>query len=294
MFAVTSLCLGLSVCPLKDGEGYSVDQKHYLVTVLKEFGMLDCKPTSTPMTKGEVNALVSGNTGAKLLDEKAHGIYQQIVGKLMYAMVGSRPDLAYALSMLGRYAAKPDTYHMSLAKRVLVYVRGTLDYKLYYIRGKKSEMVLRGHVDADWANAEDRKSTTGYCFFLENSLIVWCSKKQPTVATLTTVAEYIALYEATTESVCLRHLLSDLLIPQKSAAILRENNQTAIKLSEDEASHKRTKHIDVKYRYTREQQEAGVIRIDYIPTGENLADFFTKPLPHTQFIEVCKQLGLHQ
>ena len=114
------------------------------------------------------------------------------------------------------------------------------------------------------------------------------------MATSTTVAEYIVLYEATTESVCLRQLLSDLLIPQKLATVLHEDNQTAIKLSENEASHKRTKHIDVKYRYTREQQEEGVISIEYIPTGENFADFFTKPLPHTQFIEVCKQLGLHQ
>ena len=114
------------------------------------------------------------------------------------------------------------------------------------------------------------------------------------MATSTIVAKYIALYEATTEAVCLRHLLSDLLVPQKNPTTLREDNQTTIKLSEDEVSHKQTKHIDVKYRYTREQQESGVIRIDYIATGENLADFFTKPLPHVQFLAVYKQLGLHQ
>jgi hypothetical protein len=85
--------------------------------------MQDCKPSTTPMSKGEVNALTAGDTGGKKLDTNSHALYRQIVGKLMYAMVGTRPDLAYTLSILGRFVAAPDTYHMALAKRTLTYVK---------------------------------------------------------------------------------------------------------------------------------------------------------------------------
>ena len=57
--------------------------------------------------------------------------------------------------------------------------------------------------------------------------------------------------------------------------------------------HKRTKHIDVKYKYTCEEQERGTICVEYVPSEENLVDFFTKPLARVQFVDVCKQLGLH-
>ena len=85
------------------------------------------------------------------------------------------------------------------------------------------------------------------------------------------------MYEATTEAVCLRNLPDDLQIPQKDPTVLQEDNQIAIKLAENEASHKRTKHIDVKYKYTQEQQDLGTICVKYVPSEENLADFFTKP-----------------
>ena len=111
--------------------------------------MLECKPTSTPVTKGEVDALIAGDTGGKALGPVDHATYRQIIGKLMYAMVGSRPDLVYALSVLGHFAAALDTYHLAMAKRVLAYVRGTLDYQLYYSSPSASPPVLSGYVDSD-------------------------------------------------------------------------------------------------------------------------------------------------
>ena len=132
-----------------------------------------------------------------------------------------------------------------------------------------------------------------FCFFLEGNLITWCSKKQTTVVTSTTVAEYFALYKASTETICLRNLLSDLGLPQASATVLREDNQTAIKLAEDETSHKHTKHIDVKYHYTKEQQDLGKLVIKYVASEDNLADFFTKALTRPQHQAMCKQLGLY-
>jgi hypothetical protein len=286
------LCLRIKIERDSSG-GYNISQQHYLEELLKELNMQDCKPSTTPMSKGEVNALTVGDTGGKKLDANGHALYRQIVGKLMYAMVGTRPDLAYTLSALGRFAAAPDTYHMALAKRALAYVKATINYRLHYKRGSRSATpTLTDYVNSDYANSDDRKSTTGICFFMDDSLIYWYFKRQLTVATSTTVAEYFALYEATTECVCLRNLMADIGISQKGPTTIREDNQTAIKLAEDETSHKRTKHIAVKYHYSKEQQDIGTISISYISLENNLADFFTKPQHRVQHQQICKRLGL--
>ena len=102
---------------------------------------------------------------------------------------------------------------MALAKRVLLYVKATVNFQLYYKRGSSKQATLTGWVDSDYANSKDRKSITGLCFFLNDNLVYWCSKRQQTIATNTTVAEYFALYKATTECVCLRNLLTDIGFP---------------------------------------------------------------------------------
>jgi hypothetical protein len=127
------LCLGIKI--ERDGsDSYNISQQHYLEELLKELNMQDCKPSTTSTSKEEVNALTVEDTGGKKLDTNSHALYCQIVDKLMYAMVGTRPDLAYTLSILGRFAAALDTYHMTLAKRTLTYVKATINYWLYYKR----------------------------------------------------------------------------------------------------------------------------------------------------------------
>jgi len=112
------LCLNIKI-EQEPSRGYTFGQQHYLEELLNELGMQDCKPSTTLMLKEEINVLMTGDTGGKKLDENSHALYCQIVGKLMYAMVNSRPDLAYPLSVLGRFTS-PNTYHMALAKRMLV------------------------------------------------------------------------------------------------------------------------------------------------------------------------------
>jgi hypothetical protein len=141
------LCLGIKIERTPSG-GYSFDQQHYLEELFKDFKMQDCKPSTTSMSKREINALTAGDTGDKKLDENGYALYRQIVGKLMYIMVGSRPDLAYPLSVLRRYAA--------LAKRVLVYVKVTINYRLHYSRESgKSITILTGWVDSNYTNSDD-------------------------------------------------------------------------------------------------------------------------------------------
>jgi hypothetical protein len=172
------LCLGIKI-ERDDSDGYDISQQHYLEELLKELNMQDCKPSTTSMSKEEVNALTAGDTGGKKLDTNSHALYRQIVGKLMYVMVGTRPDLAYTLSILRRFAAAPDIYHMALAKRTLAYVKATINYRLHYKRESGfATSTLTDYVNSDYANSDDRKSTTRVCFFIDDSLIYWCSKRQ--------------------------------------------------------------------------------------------------------------------
>src|ERR1700677_801725 len=169
-------------------------------------------------------------------------------------MVGSRPDLAYSFSILGRYAAAPDSYYLAMAKKVLAYVKATLDFKMIY-RKRRSDSstltaIIMDYVDSDFANSEDRKSTTGFCFYLEGNLISWCSKKQSTVTTSIIVAKLIALYEVTIEAIYMRKLLRGVHLPQTRPTTIKEDNQTAIKLTDKQSSHKCIKYLEVKYYYS--------------------------------------------
>jgi hypothetical protein len=149
------LCLGIKIERTPSG-GYSFNQQHYLEELFKDLKMQDYKPSTTSMSKREINALTAGDTEGKKLDKNGYALYRQIVGKLMYTMVGSRPDLAYPLSVLRRYAASPNTYHMALAKRVLVYVKVTINYRLHYSRESgKSITILTGWVDSNYTNSDD-------------------------------------------------------------------------------------------------------------------------------------------
>ena len=144
--------------------------------------------------------------------------------------------------------------------------------------------MLHGFSDADWAGCVDsRKSTSGYAFFLGNSLISWASKKQSIVALSSTEAEYVALCGAAQETVWLRNLLQDVGLSQKDATLVREDNQGAMCLARNPKDHTRTKHIDIKYHYTRQVIEERKLKVEYVPTGEMVADTLTKGLPKPTF-----------
>ncbi|KAG6612000.1 RxLR effector candidate protein [Phytophthora cinnamomi] len=167
-----------------------------------------------------------------------------------------------------------------------LYLKTTQDLGLVFNGRTKGE--LFGYADANWAGDLDtRRSTTGYVFFLNGSAISWKSKRQPTVATSSTEAEYMALYNATQEAVWLRQLLKDVGAECVGATTIFQDNQGCIALAKNPAYHSRTKHIHLKYHFLREKVEDKIIVLEYKPTDEMVADGFTKALArpkHRQFI----------
>lgn len=180
--------------------------------------------------------------------------------------------------------------HWIAAKRVLKYLKTTADYSIRFDGKRKGELI--GFADASWASEVDsRLSTTGYVFFLNGSVVSWKSKRQLTVATSSTEAEYMALYSATQMVIWLRQLLGDLGHAPCMETTIYEDNQGCIALARNPVFHSRTKHIDIKFHFLREKIEKGVMKLKYKPTNEMIADGFTKELGRTKHAIFLK--GLH-
>ena len=287
--------LGMKVTRDRANRKLFLSQEAYLEKVLKDFDMSDCKPKDVPMpTSMKLRPVEEGYVA----DAELKSIYQSAVGSLMYAMLGTRPDIAYAVSSVSRFSANPTPEHMTAVKHILRYLKATIDMQLTY-SGDLSN--LEGYTDADWAGcAATARSTSGYVFNIGSGAISWCSKRQGTVALSTCEAEYVAQALAARESVWLRTLLDEL--NPKSASgpessnpqpvMIYGDNQSAIALAKNPQFHARTKHIHISHHYCREKMAAGEISLEYVPSELQVADALTKALPGPGFRVFREEMGL--
>jgi hypothetical protein len=208
----------------------------------------------------------------------------------MYAAIGTRPDITYAVHTLAKFTKSPQSKHWTAIKR---YLKGTRDFHLTYggpehIHSTEISM----YCDADWASSADRKSISGYVFLLAGGAVSWSSKKQATVALSTAEAEYVAATHAAKQVLWHRALFDELEIPQPETSILFTDNQAAIAISHHPEFHARTKHIDIAHHFLRDLIESGTIETTYIQTRENLADVFTKGLPRPLHQDLTYGIGV--
>ena len=266
----------------------SMNQSKYIQNILNRFGMSDCKPKSVPVDPSVYDLV---QTESELLNDPTP--YREIVGSLIYLMTSTRPDIAYVVTLLSQYMSSPHVVHLTLAKSVLRYIKGTINYNLKYVKTDKP-LELIGFSDSDWGSSPDRHSISGYGFKLntESALISWRSCKQRVVALSTCEAEYLALTESCKEALFLRQLLSDMTNSKKTHVKLHTDNQGSMALAKNPVHHKRTKHISIRYHFIRHQVLKGVIELSYIPTNDNIADLFTKPLPKQKFNQFCTIRGM--
>lgn len=233
-FAMTGLgpsvaYLGIEIRRNRRNRTVRITQTAYLKKVLARFGMTKCASAPTPMVAGTQleEELVDQATPAVIKE------YQSMVGSLMYPMIQTRPDICHAVTILSRYNHNPNAKHIAAVKRVIRYLKGSMDYGITY----GTDSALTGYTDADWASdTETRRSLGAYVFLLYGGAVSWTSKRQQSIALSSCEAEYMAQTQAAKEAIWLTRLLSELDVgfglPTKPV-LIKADNQGAIALTED-------------------------------------------------------------
>ncbi|XP_019181955.1 PREDICTED: uncharacterized protein LOC109177102 [Ipomoea nil] len=273
----------LGIETVRTGDGLLLSQRRYMTDLLGRSGMVDCKPLTTPTSVTKV--VTPSDTPYENPTQ-----YRRIVGASQYLTI-TRPDLAYAVNRLCQFMHSPTVDHWNLVKRVLRYVKGTLDYGLQLT--PSSSTTIHAYSDSDWAGCPiDRKSTTGFAVYLGSNLISWLSKKQRTVARSSTEAEYKALADVSAEVTWVVSLLQELGLHSGGPATLWCDNLGATYLCANPVFHARTKHVEIYYHFVRDKVASGDFVVNYVSTTDQLADILTKPLPSTRFAALRDKLNV--
>lgn len=238
MVGELSYFLGLQVH--QTTEGIFVSQSKYTKNLISKFRLDSAKVKRSPLS---TSTKISKDESGKDVDVR---LYRSMIGSLLY-LTTSRPDISFSVGVCARYQARPKESHLHAVKGILKYIKGTVDLGIWYTKDTTPSLV--GYSDADWADcSEDRKSTSGGCFFLGNNLVSWFSKKQNNISLSTAEAEYIAAGSCCTQLIWMQQMLSDCGIPPTVLTMLCDN-LSAINISKNPVQHSRTKHIDIRHHF---------------------------------------------
>lgn len=227
--------LGLELA--RSSKGIHLSQRNYVLHLLEDTTFLASKPCNLPMDPNVKLQLDQGD----LLQEPS--VYRRLIGRLLYLTI-SRPDITFTVHKLSQFVAHPRSSHLSAAHHLLRYLKGSPGQGIFL--PSSSNFQLRAFTDSDWASCPDsRKSTTGFCIFLGDSLVSWKAKKQHMVSRSSAEAEYRAFATTTSELIWLQQLLNEFQIGSKSPALIFCDNQSAIHIASNPVFHERTKHIEL-------------------------------------------------
>jgi hypothetical protein len=218
--------------------------------------------------------------------------YRSILGSVMWGQLATRPDLAFAVSLLARFQSNPGINHWSALLHVIGYIKNTIDYGLTYSR--EYDITPTAYADADYGGCIDtRRSTSGYVFTMAGGAVTWSSKRQATVALSTVEAEYVAMSRCAQQMNWMHSWLDEVDVKYSLPGVIKGDNRGAIALTKNTKDHGKVKHIDIRHHYIRDLVKSGKISIEQVPSSENLADLFTKPLPRDQHHCLLRALNIH-
>ncbi|SGZ28076.1 BQ5605_C026g10272 [Microbotryum silenes-dioicae] len=280
--------LGIQIRRLDDGS-IALSQERYIMDVLARFHFdTTTHGTTVPMTPGLSLTAIPGQA-----TERIRSWYLQAIGSLLYISLGTRPDIAFAVSYLARFANNPGHRHWIAVKHIFRYLRATYRDELVYARGEARITGVVGYSDANWGACVDTSiSTMGYVFYIAGSAVSWSSKRQSRVADSTTDAEYLALSHAGKEGIYLSQLLEELHVQPVAPAHIFTDNEAAAAVARDPVRVTGTRHIRLREHFVRDMVNQGDISLSHVGTSDMVADIFTKALGPKVFSTHCYALGL--
>ncbi|XP_057775517.1 uncharacterized mitochondrial protein AtMg00810-like [Salvia miltiorrhiza] len=254
---------------------YLLNQSKYINDLLTKTNLADCKPQPSPY---DISSKLSLNDSPPFPNPT---LYRSTVGALQYLTL-TRPDIAFMVNKLSQYLQTPTENQWKACKRLLRYLKGTLHYSLTF--SPSSYLHLKVFSDADWAGSiEDRKSTGGFFVFHGSNLLSWSSKKQNVVFRSSTESEYRSLANSSAEVTWIQSLLHELGFPIPHTPIIWCDNKSAAAIASNPVLHVRTKHIEIDTHFVRDNVLKKELDVRYVPTEEQIADIFTKPLSISRF-----------
>jgi len=252
----------------------SLHQSAYIHKLIARFGMETANQMDTPeATTGKPIQSLSDPIGEDIP-------FREAIGGLLYAAVTTRLDIAHAVARLAR-ASPPLESHWMMVKRVIRYLKGSIDIGITYHPGQSK---LYGYCDASFGDIDCSKSTTGYVFTFAGGPVSWRSKKQSLSTTSSTESELVSLCSATKEAIWLKNLAMELNIVDSTPVDIFCDNTSTIRIIDEEKAAKRTRHLRAQIEFPKEHVELGTIDIKHIPGKDQLADILTKPLGPQKFI----------
>ncbi|CAH9116094.1 unnamed protein product [Cuscuta europaea] len=274
--------LGIEVVP--HPTGLLLSQRQYILTILKNHGMLGIKPAVTPMRAGNPGSSTSAAAFSDITG------YRRALGMLQYLSF-TRPDISFAVNRLSQYMHCPSVDHWTSVKRIFRYLKGTLDFGLYL--HKSQGLQLTAFSDSDWGGTtDDGRSTTAYVLYLGPNIISWKSTKQKSVSRSSTEAEYRAVANAGAEILWVKNVLHELGITLSSVPMLYCDNQGATYVCVNPVFHSRMKHLALDFFFVRELIKRGQLHVSHISTKLQIADALTKPLGQSLFEHFRSKLGV--
>jgi hypothetical protein len=277
--------LGLRLTRDKKEIKIYLDQTQYIIASAMKYRLDETRPVSTPMESGFSESVE--DTDVPITTEP----YRGIIGCLGHMARNIRPEITYAFAILAKHMTNPMRKHWNAAKRVLSYLYHTRDYN--FVCEGNTDLKLEAWSDFNWADSlENRRSRSGgVIMFGKTAILVW-SKLQITVALRSTEAEYQAA-TYTAQNVCyFRNLLTEMGLFGESPVALKLDNKGSIDLTVSTKHHSRVKHIDIKHHFIRKCVQDNVVTVTYVPTTEQIADIFTKPLSKQLFEKFRVLLGI--
>lgn len=282
-FSVTNLgtvrhFLGMFIQYDKDNKSLFFNQYAYINQILDKFRMNDCNPASSPMIPNQSLSHEEIDTSIP---------YRSAIGCLTFLSTFTRPDISFAVNKLAQYNNSYNKIHWACVKRIFQYLRATASFGIQFRGGMSTSRSLRGLSDSNWSGDENEecRSTSGFIFLLSGGPITWMSRRQDTVATSSTYAEYVALSECAKEAKWIITLLQELnLYEDDLQPVLECDSKPALETAKRPVLHSKMKHLDIKHHLIREYVKNNLLTLQRIPTSENHADALTKALPLPKFV----------